>query len=110
MKYILLFLLNVVSIKFSNSNEQLQIAVRKTSVSNVIVSNYLNKYLNDECPFVAISISIANNHQKYFEEDLITNLLTNRRFEYLAYKIIRNINSSRGAFYLIFVDGISSLT
>lgn len=109
MKYFFILFLNILCISFSSSKEQFQIPDKiKTSVSNEIVSNYLNKYFNKK--YVLITLSSSNLKQKYFQDDLICNLLKCTKFHNFSYKLVNNINNSSGAFYLLFVDTSSTLT
>lgn len=113
MKYLLLlFYLNFCCVNCS-------ILLNVKNKNNVIIpteiiSNYLHKYLKCEEKFLSISSSSDSIQQKYFQEDIISNLIVHAKLKNFTYNILNKIDQSRegnkNVFNLVFVDKSTSIT
>lgn len=53
-----------------------------------IVSNYFYKYFRNSEVFISISMSSSSEVQKYFQNDMITELVKHSRFSNFTYNIL----------------------
>lgn len=79
-----------------------------------VVGNYLDKYISHKISVLSIATASSSVQQKYFQKDLIEQLLiTNLKICNFSYKILNKVDQTRPAnnraFNLIFIDGTNSL-
>lgn len=96
-----------------NKNENL-VEMPDTTIPTEIISNYLSKYFSQEKVFLSLCFSSSNSDQKYFQEKLITSLITRPKINEFSYNILGHVHQfrrrNRNVFNVIFVDTITSLT
>lgn len=84
-----------------------------TQIPVEIVSNYLRKYLNCKEHFLSIAFSSSNDEQKYFQKDLISNMLKCAKLNNFTYRIMNEVYQYRKGnkivFNVIFVDESASI-
>lgn len=79
-----------------------------------IVSNYLYKYFYQQQVYFMIAKRSSNVEQQFFQEDLITKLVTGTKFGYFSYNFLEKVDQenrgNRNAFNILLIDGVPSLT
>lgn len=76
-----------------------------------IITNYTKKYITDDYQ-MSISATLAslnpNGDQRYFQEDVLSDLVNGKHLTYFTYNIFNNVNSPtfdrRNTFNLILID------
>lgn len=119
MKYFLLLIYNLLFVSCSDfhfENRTFEFKASKeidTIIPVKIISNYINKYLNPTDSFLSLSYSFSNDDQKYYQKELIADLLKQQKCAAFSYNILNKIHQFRrgnkSAFNVILVDGCVSL-
>lgn len=85
----------------------------KTIILTEIIGNYLYKYFNNEHEFFSITSSSSNSDQKYFQEDLIQQLIMSSKSGNFTYNFLNELDpaqhENKNTFNLIFVEDRNAL-
>lgn len=83
------------------------------TVATEIISNYLHTYFECEEHFLSISSLSHNDNQKYFQRDIISNLIVHSKLENFTYNVLNKIDQKRegnkNVFNLVLVDRSASI-
>lgn len=115
MKYICLLIVQFFCIKCSAIvlGNEMNFEMDDIVIPSEIVSNYVHQYLDPTKMFISIAFSHSNDNQKYVQEQLISKLLKNTKFNEFSNNILYNVHQMRrdtvNDFNVILVDGSNSL-
>lgn len=117
MKFILFLLINILYVR-----SIVQLPKRTSSYANnkkiiltKIASNYLDKYFDHEQVYFSIMSSSSNIDQKYFQTDLIVNLVKSSKLSNYSHSFLNQMDQledkreTKNVFNLIFVDDRNAL-
>lgn len=116
MKFIIFIFIKVLYVQgiFDLSTELNSLVKDRTTILTEIIGNYLYKYFNNEHEFFSITSLSSSCDQKYFQQDLIQQLIISPKSGNFTYNFLNEIDSAqhenKNTFNLIFVDDRNSLT
>lgn len=111
MAYIILYLVAESALVFADFYTLNQSMSDESVFLSEIITNYTKKYITEDYQ-MSISATLAsfnlNGDQRYFQEDVLSNLVNGKYLTYFTYNIFNNVNSPtfdrRNTFNLILID------